>query len=69
MSYRGNWRDIVVFFCALLFTIIWWNVSHNRANWLAMFLAMILLCIVTAVYAGRGIWRGVRSLVGSSKDD
>lgn len=69
MSYRGNWRDIVVFFCALLFTIIWWNVSHNRANWLAMFLAMILLCVVTAAYAGRGIWRALRSLVGSSKDD
>ena len=25
-SYRGNWRDIVVFLCAILFTIVWWNV-------------------------------------------
>ncbi|HNM86350.1 MAG TPA: hypothetical protein PKI77_17740 [Mycobacterium sp.] len=66
MSYRGNWRDIVVFVCALLFTIIWWNVSHNRANWLAMFLAMILLCVVTAAYAGRGIWQSVRSMVGGT---
>ena len=33
-SYRGNWRDIVVFICAILFTIIWWNVSHSRSNWL-----------------------------------
>jgi hypothetical protein len=67
-SYRGNWRDIVVFICALLFTFIWWNVSHNRANWLAMFIAMILLCVVTAVYAGRGIWRALRSLIWGDKD-
>src|SRR5260221_690593 len=25
-SYTGNWRDIVVFICAVLFTVIWWNV-------------------------------------------
>jgi len=62
MSYRGNWRDIVVFICALLFTIIWWNISHSRSNWLLMFIVMILLCIVTAAYAGRGIWQAVRSL-------
>ncbi|CMD90328.1 Conserved membrane protein of uncharacterised function [Mycobacterium tuberculosis] len=34
MSYRGNWRDIVLLVCVLLFTIIWWNVNHGRANWL-----------------------------------
>ncbi|PRC44387.1 hypothetical protein C6A85_000000100485, partial [Mycobacterium sp. ITM-2017-0098] len=32
-SYEGNWRDITVFICAILFTIVWWNVSHSRANW------------------------------------
>ena len=26
-SYKGNWRDIVVFVCAVLFTIVWWNVA------------------------------------------
>ena len=36
-SYSGNWRDIVVFICAVLFTIIWWHVSHSRSNWLVMF--------------------------------
>ncbi len=34
-SYEGNWRDIVVFICAILFTIVWWNVNHSRANWLS----------------------------------
>ena len=45
-SYQGNWRDIVVFICAILFTIIWWNVSHSRSNWLVMFVVMIMLSIV-----------------------
>jgi hypothetical protein len=57
MSYRGNWRDIVVFICALLFTFIWWNVSHSRANWLVMFIAMIVLSVAAGIYAGRGILR------------
>ena len=42
-SYEGNWRDIVVFICAVLFTIVWWNVSHSRSNWLMMFIVMIVL--------------------------
>ena len=33
-SYRGNWRDIVVFVCAVLFTIVWWNVpTAGRTGW------------------------------------
>jgi hypothetical protein len=62
-SYRGNWRDIVVFICAVLFTIIWWNVSHSRSNWELMFVVMILVSIVAGVYAARGIFRGVRTLL------
>src|SRR6202008_4872378 len=59
MSYTGNWRDIVVFICALLFTIIWWNVSHSRANWLVMFIVMIIVSVVAGIYAGRGLLRAV----------
>jgi hypothetical protein len=61
-SYQGNWRDIVVFLCAVLFTIVWWNVSHHRANWLPMFIVMIILSVVAAIYAGRGAWRSLRAL-------
>jgi hypothetical protein len=64
-AYQGNWRDIVVFICAVLFTIIWWNVSHSRSNWELMFVVMILVSIIAAVYAGRGIYRAVRTLVHS----
>src|ERR1700754_1401113 len=62
-SYTGNWRDIVVFVCAILFTVVWWNVSHNRTNWLVMFIVMIVVSIAAAVYAGRGILGAVRSFV------
>ena len=59
VSYSGNWRDIVVFICAILFTIIWWNVSHSRSNWLVMFIAMIILSVVAGIYAGRGLARAI----------
>lgn len=59
MSYTGNWRDIVVFICAVLFTIVWWNVSHSRSNWLVMFIVMIILSVVAGIYAGRGVARAL----------
>jgi hypothetical protein len=62
-SYSGNWRDIVVFVCAVLFTIIWWNVSHSRSNWELMFVVMILVSIIAGIYAARGIVRALRTLV------
>ena len=63
MSYRGNWRDIVVFVCAVLFTIIWWNVSHSRTNWLTMFVVMIVVSVAAGVYAGRGALRAISTFV------
>ncbi len=67
VSYSGNWRDIVVFICAVLFTIIWWNVSHSRSNWLVMFILMIIVSVVAAIYAGRGIARAVATFLRSNK--
>ena len=59
LGFQGNWRDIVVFICAVLFTIIWWNVSHSRSNWLLLFIVMIVLSIVAGIYAARGIVRAL----------
>ena len=59
VSYRGNWRDVVLFICSLLFTIIWWNVKHDRPNWLVLFIALIVLSLVTAIYAARGVLRAM----------
>jgi hypothetical protein len=63
LSYQGNWRDVIVFICAVLFTIIWWNVPHSRANWLMMFIVMIIVSIAAAIYAGRGTLSALRSLI------
>lgn len=63
-SYRGNWRDIVVFVCTVLFTVVWWNVPHSRSNWLLMFIILILLSVIVAVYASRGV---IQALIGLRK--
>jgi hypothetical protein len=63
LSYRGNWRDIVLFLCALLFTIVWWDVDHARSNWLTMFILLIVLSVVAAVYALRGVLGAASSFV------
>jgi hypothetical protein len=62
-SYQGNWRDVVLLLCVVLFTIIWWEVDHSRGNWLPMFILLILLSVVTAAYAFRGVLRAASSLV------
>ncbi len=63
MSYRGNWRDVVVFVCAVLFTFIWWNVSHSRSHWLVMFIVMIIVSVAAGIYAGRGVLRAVQTFL------
>ena len=63
MTYRGNWRDVVLLLCVVLFTIIWWDVPHSRANWLPMAVLLILLSVVTAAYAFRGAVRAAGSFV------
>lgn len=65
LSYTGNWRDIVVFVCAVLFTVVWWNVSHSRANWLVMFIVMIIVSVVAGIYAGRGLLRAINHFLHS----
>jgi ABC-type antimicrobial peptide transport system permease subunit len=59
-SYKGNWRDVVVFVCAVLFTIVWWHVSHSRSNWLVMFILLIVFSVISGIYAARGLFRAVR---------
>lgn len=61
-TYKGNWRDIVVFVCALLFTLVWWNVPHSRSNWLITFIVLVILSVVIGVYAGRGMIHVVKRM-------
>ncbi|MFM8599834.1 MAG: hypothetical protein ACKOB8_12645 [Mycobacterium sp.] len=60
-SYQGNWRDAVLFICAVLFTVIWWNIPHSRSNWLVMFVFLIALTAVVGLYASRGVIRALRA--------
>jgi ABC-type antimicrobial peptide transport system permease subunit len=69
LSYTGNWRDIVVFICAVLFTIVWWNVSHSRSNWLLMFIVMIVASVLAGIYAGRGIVRAIVRFTHRDRDE
>ena len=61
-SYEGNWRDIVLVLCAVLFTIVWWNVPHSRTNWLLLFIVMIVVSVVAALYAFRGLRKSVSAI-------
>lgn len=53
-GYKGNWRDIFVFLCAVMFTLVWWNVPHSRSNWLVTFIVLVILSAVVGLYATRG---------------
>lgn len=59
-SYRGNWRDVVLFVCALLFTVVWWNVPHSRSNWLITFIVLVIASVVIGLYAARGVIAALR---------
>ena len=59
-SYKGNWRDGVLFLCSVLFTIVWWNVQHDRTNWLVTLIFLIVLSAVLGLYSVRGILREFR---------
>ena len=58
-SYEGNWRDIVLFLCTVLFSIVWWSVDHHRDSWLPVFITTIVASVVAAGYAFRGVRRVV----------
>jgi hypothetical protein len=68
-SYRGNWRDVVLFACTVLFAIVWWDVDHHRANWLPTFIVLIVLSLVAAGYAALGAIRSTASLIRRKHPD
>ena len=53
--YQGNWRDMVLFLCTVLFAVVWWDVDHDRESWLPLFIVLIVAAVITAAYALRGI--------------
>ena len=65
-TYKGNWRDVVLLLCALLFTLVWWNVPHSRTNWLITFIVLVIVSIVIGLYAARGVIAALRRLFGAA---
>lgn len=63
IAYQGNWRDIVLFLCAVLFTVVWWQVDHERKSWLPLFIVLIFSSVITAGYALRGARKSMLKLV------
>jgi hypothetical protein len=61
--YRGNWRDVVLFLCTVLFAVVWWSVDHDRKSWLPMFVVLILASVIAAGYALRGIRTSIIRLI------
>ena len=59
-SYEGSWRDMVLFLCTVLFSIVWWSVDHDRGSWLPVFITTIVASVVAAGYAVRGLRRSMR---------
>ena len=51
----SNWRDLVLFLTAALFTVIAWYADHHKWHWLPIFIAGILMSAVTAFFVLRGI--------------
>ncbi len=65
-NYRGNWRDVVLLVCALLFTLVWWNVPHTRNGWLITFIILVMVSVVIGLYAARGLIAVVRRMFNRS---
>ena len=59
-TYKGDWRDFVVFVCAVVFALVWWNIPHSRTNWLITFIFLVVLAALVGLYAVRGVLRVVR---------
>jgi hypothetical protein len=61
-SYEGSWRDVVLFVCTVLFSIVWWSVDHGRDNWLPVFITTIAASVLAGGYALRGMRRSARRM-------
>lgn len=68
VSYRGNWRDVILFLAAALFTYIWWGADHSRADWLPTFGALVVLLVLALGNAARGVVRAVATYLRTQRD-
>jgi len=62
-TYRGGLRDVLLFICAILFTVVWWSVDHHKGSWLPMFVVLVLVSVWTGGYAFRGVHNSIANLI------
>jgi len=55
-----HWRDLVLFLTTVLFAVVAWHADHHRPVWLPLFIASILLSVVTALSVVHSFRRHVR---------
>ena len=59
--FTANWRDLVLFLTAVLFTVVAWHGDHHRPVWLPLFIAATVMSVVTAQFVLRGFLRHIRA--------
>jgi hypothetical protein len=57
---KEHWRDLILFLTTVLFTVVAWGVDHHRPLWPELFIAAILMSVLTATFVVRGFWQHVR---------
>jgi hypothetical protein len=61
--FTQHWRDIVLFISTLLFIVVLWSAAdHHRPVWLPLFIATIVMSVVTAISLVRGFLRSGRAI-------
>jgi hypothetical protein len=63
---EGHWRDIVLFVTILLFAVIAWHADHHRPVWLPLFIATLVVAVITAVAVVRGFLTSIRADEGDN---
>ena len=58
--FTEHWRDIVLFVTTLLFVVVLWYADHHRPVWLPLFIATIVMSMVTAISMVHGFLRSGR---------
>lgn len=50
----------MVFLCAGLFTVVWWNVPHTRSSWMITFVVLVGVSVIIGLYRARGVAHVIR---------
>ena len=58
---EGHWRDIVLFVTILLFAVIAWHADHHRPVWLPLFIATLVVAVITVIAVVHGFLTSIRA--------